>query len=390
VEDITERMRFEGEIQRQKEYFESLFINNPVAVVTADLDGMVISWNPMAESLFGYTSQEAVGAALDDLVAKDETIQTEARGYTNQVLKFDRVQVITKRTRKDGTLVNVELLALPIIVAGEIAGFIAIYYDLTELEKARREAEAANQAKSIFLANMSHELRTPLNAILGFTQLMDRDPNLTREQGENLSVINHSGEHLLGLINEVLEMSKIEAGQVVLQESIFDLYDLLYGLEEMFSLRAGEKALALNFSWSDDVPRYLYMDEGKLRQVLSNLLGNAVKFTDQGEVSLSVQCSTASKEMARLHFELQDTGPGIAPEDLATIFDPFVQASIGQRIQEGTGLGLSINRQYVILMGGDLTVDSQLGKGSCQAKVEMSPFLQSREVPFLEEYLSSS
>ncbi|GAH69816.1 unnamed protein product, partial [marine sediment metagenome] len=263
-----------------------LFVNNPVAVVTADLAGVVVSWNPMAESLFGYSSQEAVGAPLDDLVAKDESIQAEALGYTKQALEHDRVQVTTKRTRKDGTFVDVELLALPIIVGGESLGFIAIYYDLTELEKARREAEAANQAKSIFLANMSHELRTPLNAILGFTQLMDRDSSLTGEQQENLGVITRSGEHLLGLINEVLEMSKIEAGQVALQERIFDLYDLLYGLEEMFSLRATDKGLALYFDWSDDVPRNVLAEEGKLRQILSNLLGNAVKFTQQGEVTL--------------------------------------------------------------------------------------------------------
>ena len=364
MENITERIRFEEEIQRQKEYFEALFVNNPVAVVTADLAGVVVSWNPMAESLFGYSSQEAVGAPLDDLVAKDESIQAEALGYTKQALEYGRVQVTTKRTRKNGTLVDVELLALPIIVGGEILGFIAIYYDLTELEKARREAEAANQAKSIFLANMSHELRTPLNAILGFTQLMDRDSSLTSEQQENLGVITRSGEHLLGLINEVLEMSKIEAGQVALQERIFDLYDLLYGLEEMFSFRAEDKGLALYFDWSDDVPRHVLAEEGKLRQILSNLLGNAVKFTQQGEVTLRVKCATHSKEMARLHFEVEDTGPGIAPQDLAVVFDPFVQSSIDQRFQEGTGLGLSISRQYVNLMGGDLTVRSELGQGS--------------------------
>jgi PAS domain S-box-containing protein len=364
VEDITDRKRFEEEIQRQKEYFEALFVNNPVAVVTADLDGVVISWNPMAESLFGYTTQEAVGIALDDLVAKDESIQTEALGYTNQVLEFGRVQVTTKRTRKDGTLVDVELLALPIIVAGEILGFIAIYYDLTELEKARREAEAANQAKSTFLANMSHELRTPLNAILGFTQLMDRDPNLSSERQEYLKVINHSGEHLLGLINEVLEMSKIEAGQVVLQERTADLYDMLYGLEEMFSLRAADKGLALNFSWSDGVPRHVFIDEGKIRQVLSNLLGNAVKFTQEGEVTLQVSCETSSRDLARLRFEVGDTGPGIALEELEVIFDPFIQTASGQEFQEGTGLGLSISRQYVQLMGGDLAVQSEVGEGS--------------------------
>jgi PAS domain S-box-containing protein len=362
--DITERIKFEEEILRQKEYFEALFVNNPVAVLTADLDARIISWNPMAEKLFGYAQEEAIGRFVDDLISNHPEIREESLNYTEKMMREGRVQSTAKRSRKNGSLVDVETLALPLIVAGKKVGYIGIYVDISELQKAQREAEAANQAKSTFLANMSHELRTPLNAILGFTQLMDRDQSLTAEQQGNLRVITHSGEHLLGLINEVLEMSKIEAGQVELQQRIFDLYDLLYGLEEMFSLRAADKGLALNFHWTDDVPQHVVMDEGKLRQVLSNLLGNAVKFTKQGEVTLRVNCSTHSKEMARLHFEVEDTGPGIAPEELATIFDPFVQASIGQRFQEGTGLGLSISSQYVKLMGGELTVSSEIGKGS--------------------------
>jgi signal transduction histidine kinase/DNA-binding NarL/FixJ family response regulator len=281
------------------------------------------------------------------------------------------LQVTTKRTRKDGTLVDVELLGLPVIVAGEEVGVIVIYNDISELQQARRAAEAANQAKSIFLASMSHELRTPLNAILGFTQLMDRDPNLTAEQQENLGIINQSGEHLLALINDVLEMSKIEAGRATLQETSFDLYRLLDGLEEMFDLRTKDKGLALSFDRAENVPQYVRTDEGKLRQVLSNLLGNAVKFTDKGSVTLRVKrvSESASQRVSdlqtcRLAFEMEDTGPGIAPEELAVVFDPFVQATTGQRSQEGTGLGLSICRQYVRLMGGDIAVSSELGQGS--------------------------
>jgi PAS domain S-box-containing protein len=382
--DISERKRIERELRRQKEYYEALFVNSPAAVVTIGLDGNVVSWNPTAQKLFGYTQAEAVGRNVDDLIANDDSIRAEAVGYTesfrgetytgvvqafpDRVDDLGRLQVTTKRTRKDGSLVDVELLGLPVIVAGEEVGVVAIYHDISPLQRARREAEAANQAKSTFLANMSHELRTPLNAILGFSQLMDDDPNLTSEQQENLAIINRSGEHLLALINEVLEMSKIEAGRVTLQEKSFDLHALLDALKEMFRMRAEEKGLTLSVRRAENVPHYMVADEGKLRQVLSNLLGNAVKFTQEGGVALRVQAlapdlsSPEGREILR--FEIEDTGPGIAAQELEAVFDPFVQAAAGEGPQEGTGLGLAISRQFARLMGGDITASSKVGKGS--------------------------
>ncbi len=367
--DITERKRFEEEIRRQKEYYEALFVNNPVAVVTADLDGNIVSWNPMAEKLFGYRADEVVNKPLDDFVAADDSLLEEALGYTHAVIHVGRVQVTTKRTRKDGSLVDVELLALPVVVAGEKVGFIAIYVDITDLQDARRQAEAANQAKSTFLASMSHELRTPLNAILGFTQLMERDPSLTPDQLEYLGIINRSGAHLLYLINDVLEMSKIEAGKMTLRERRYDLYRQLEGLEEVFGLRAGEKGLDLTISRPDDVPQYIIADEGKLGQVLNNLLGNAVKFTQEGGIVLRLavhsEAQPSGTDRCILQFEVEDTGPGIAPDELPTIFDAFVQSETGRSTYEGTGLGLTISREFVRLMGGDLEARSEVGQGSC-------------------------
>jgi PAS domain S-box-containing protein len=361
--EIAERKRFEEEIRRQKEYFEALFVNNPVAVVTADLEGNIVSWNPMAEKLFRYTQEEVIGKDLDALVANHDSIRSEAVGYKNQVIVEGRVQATTKRTRRDGSLVDVELLALPVIVAGEEVGFIAIYVDITDLQEARRQAEAASRAKSVFLASMSHELRTPLNAILGFAQLMRREANLTADQQENLRIINRSGEVLLGLINDVLELSKIEAGRATLNEQSFDLHRLLDGLEDMFRLQAEEKGLTLVLARPPGVPLLVRMDEGKLRQVLMNLLSNAVKFTEVGGVTLRVLSSPPPVVVPgglRLTFQVEDTGPGIDVHDLEVAFAPFEQTASGRRSHQGTGLGLPISRDYVRLMGGDITASSSI------------------------------
>ncbi|XHX79907.1 MAG: GAF domain-containing protein [Stenomitos frigidus ULC029] len=251
------------------------------------------------------------------------------------------------------------------------------------LRQAKETADAASRAKSEFLANMSHELRTPLNAVLGFTQLMACDLSLTQTQQEHVCIINRSGAHLLKLINDVLEMSKIEAGRIALDVDRFNLRHLLHNLEEMLQLRAETKGLQLTFTCSDTVPQDVITDEGKLQQVLLNLLGNGIKFTQQGHVTLRIDSSgeqltnvsSASASLypqaqtTLLHFEVEDTGAGITPDEQNKLFKPFEQTSAGLSASEGTGLGLAISQKFVQLMGGEITVTSALNQGSTFAFV---------------------
>jgi signal transduction histidine kinase len=237
---------------------------------------------------------------------------------------------------------------------------------------------------------MSHELRTPLNAILGFAQRMGNSSYLPPEHQENLNIIARSGEHLLSLINQVLDLSKIEAGQMTVNEANFDLYRLLNDLKNMFQLTANNKGLHLFFEWTVEVPQYVRTDEVKLRQVLINLLSNAINFTTAGRVLVRVSSVIDNGPLVRgngqestnhqlpitnyrLHFEIEDTGVGIAPDELDSIFKAFVQVKAERKFQEGTGLGLTIARSFVQLMGGDISVSSQLGKGTvCKFDIAVS------------------
>jgi PAS domain S-box-containing protein len=232
-----------------------------------------------------------------------------------------------------------------------------------QLLEAKADADAANRAKSTFLSTMSHEIRTPMNAILGYAQLMLRDPNLGADAKANLAIIGRSGEHLLGLINDVLDMSKIEAGRIELNPATFNLPRLLEDLASMFRLRAEAKALRFEMLVDGESVPYVVGDEGKIRQALINLLGNAIKFTRHGQVRMHVTLGWRSSQLW-MSADVEDTGSGLTGEEQNKLFEPFTQTSRGLNSQEGTGLGLAISRKYARLMGGDITVLSTYGQGS--------------------------
>lgn len=293
---------------------------------------------------------------------------------------------------------NPKCLEVLKLLSGQAAISIrnALFYQ--ESHTSAQAANAANRAKSEFLANMSHELRTPLNTILGFTQLMSRNSSLSIEHQQNLEIVSRSGEHLLSLIDNILEMSKIELGRVTLNESSFDLIRLLDDLEKMLRLKAESKGIELIFKIAPDSPQYLKTDETKLRSCLINLLGNAIKFTESGCVILRVTRSQKSEFRSHkgesapdscllspasffLEFEVEDTGPGIAPQEIELLFEPFRQTQTGRDSQQGTGLGLAITHKFVQLMGGDISVSTRLGKGSIfkfdiQASLEQATEIQ--------------
>jgi PAS domain S-box-containing protein len=393
---LRERKQAENQLQEQEQFLRSIYegVNQPICVSEIAIDGTVsvLGLNPAAAALLGKTSASVANESLEAVFGPTEAANILQRYRycieTNQPITFERSIMVGGQVHWLLGTYN------PIAdAAGRVYRIVGSLYDITdrkrteealknlnqeleqrvqertwELEQAVAISEAASRAKSTFLANMSHELRTPLNAILGFAQLMARDTALSNDHHQSLRIVNRSGEHLLMLINDILEMAKIEAGQVNLNVSCFDLDALLSTLNDMFYLRAQDKGLALSIDCHPALPRYFSLDVAKLRQVLINLVGNAIKFTTQGQVTLRVAPTYAIAAAPppgttlTVTFSISDTGIGLATGDRDRLFEPFVQASQGAI--GGTGLGLSISRQFVQMLGGDITVESAPGQGA--------------------------
>src|SRR5579859_3982089 len=358
----AERMLLDQRVRDQQFYTRSLIESNSDALIATDPRGIITDVNKQMEALTGCTRDELIGAPFKDYFTDPDRAEAGIKLVLGESKLTD--YELTARAR-DGKETVVSYNATTFHDRDrKLQGVFAAARDVTERKRYQQSLQQANRAKSVFLANMSHEIRTPMNAILGFSQLMQRDQGLTQRQCQYLGTINRSGEHLLALINDILEMSKIEAGRTTINPSTFDLPVLLKDLEMMFRVRTDEKKLSFSVEMIGDVPQYIVTDINKLRQFFINVLGNAVKFTEQGGVGLRVRADRDGAKGPLLVVEIEDTGPGISPDEQDKLFRHFEQTKTGQQAGTGTGLGLAISQEFVRLMGGAITVTSQVGKGS--------------------------
>jgi PAS domain S-box-containing protein len=353
------------------------------AFIGMDADGRIVQWNAQAEQTFGWKRNEVIGRSLADTIIPPGFREAHNAGM-RRFLASGEAPVVNKRLELRALHRKGHEFPIEITITSPMrrddgyffGGFLRDISDRIEhdemLRRAKDAAEAATRAKSEFLANMSHELRTPLNGVIGYSQLLQRDRGLTAQQREALDAISKCGTHLLDLINDVLDLSKIEAGRVDIEQSATDLPQLLTDLQYVIGEAARRKGLTLNMSIDPHVPLRVVLDGRHLRQVLLNLLGNAIKFTTNGDVSLRIESTstvrlkpdaTGDATGVGLTFTVSDTGPGIEPEELTLIFDAFTQTESGAAAG-GTGLGLTISRHLLSIMGGDLKVDSVVGEGS--------------------------
>jgi PAS domain S-box-containing protein len=390
--DLTARKQAEQVLRESEERFHAVFNNAAVGLAQISISGRFMQINQEFCKIIGYTQMEILeqGFTFQQITAPED-LPADMDNLNRLLTGIHKHYRLEKRyIRKDGSIVWVSLSAyLQRNSIGAPLYFITAALDITqrkqdeaelkkyhehleqlveertaELMKAKEAAEAANIAKSTFIATMSHELRTPLNAILGFSELMSQDENTTATQKQALAIINRSGAHLLSMINDVLEISKIEAGRLELNIQACDLLSLLNDINAMFVVRATHKQLSFNMIIASNTPQYIQVDIGKLRQILINLLGNAIKFTPQGKIILRAYPQPSSTDTFMLNIEVVDTGIGIPESKLGDLFKPFMQLARLNLEVEGSGLGLAISKSLVELMGGEISIQSELGVGS--------------------------
>jgi two-component system, sensor histidine kinase and response regulator len=363
LRDITETKKHEAEIKKQKEFFEALMMNSPVAIVILDLKQKIVSCNPAFSELFGYTDEEIIGRNLDELISptSNGTKKYESSQQINQAFKFHG---FSQRLRKDKTLIDVEFFEVPVIIGTEKEGSLSIFHDISELINSRQEAESADRAKTEFLAMISHEIRSPISGLIGMIDLAS-STEIRTDQQEYLQGALQSADHVLNLLNDILDFIKTESGHLEIEMIDFDVRATLENVVHKLYFEAEKKKIEMACLVDHEIPSSLKGDPTRLRQILANLIGNAIKFTEKGEVFIRVTCESENETRVKLRFTIKDSGIGIPKDRLSAIFEKFVQAdSSTNRKYGGSGLGLTISKQLVNLMGGEINVESEVGKGS--------------------------
>lgn len=399
LEDITQRKRTEEDLKISEEKHRLFFENSQGLMCTHNQDGTLLSINQAGANLVGYQPEDIVGKNLYNLVPKSIKNGVDSYLKTISEKRFDKGLVKVKH--RDGRFVILFYRNVKIDF-GDTCYIISNAIDVSSrielennLRRAKEFAEKANLAKDEFLANMSHEIRTPMNAIIGFTDILF-DTKLDEEQQESLGAIKSAGQNLLGIINDILDFSKIQSGKLSLEKTPFSLKKNIENTCSLLRIKSNEKGLKLTVIVDDGIPDTILGDQIRLNQVLYNLIGNAIKFTEKGEVSLSVKLEEDADVSCKIKFEISDTGIGIAADKIDFIFDRFTQASSETtRKYGGTGLGLSISKNLIHLHGGELIVESQLNKGSVfyfslyfsKAKYPEIQFQKKLEIPLVSRRL---
>ena len=363
-QNISDRLQMEHCLIESEKKYRYLYENTPVMLHSIDRDGKIISVSQYWLKKMGYSNQEVIGKKSTDFLTLES--QQHAQKILPEFFRTGRCyNVLYKWVCKDGSVIDGLLSAISERSEGKIVRSLAVVVDITE-QRQKEKLEEANRAKDNFIAHMSHELRTPLNSVLGFSNILKRDSNLNPEQLKTVNIINQSGQHLLTLINDVLDLSKLTADKLELRYSDFDLARFLNDIVTVFQIRAEEKGLDFVTQIELDLPAIVNTDETRLRQVILNLLSNAIKFTNIGSVTFSVSGTALEPNLniKTIRFQVEDTGRGISQDKYETVFAPFGQVDQSNQDSDGTGLGLPICQNILSLMDSKLYMGSKVNQGS--------------------------